>query len=223
MEKVSIVIPCYNYAHYLSEAIESALNQTYKNIEVIVVDDGSTDDTKEVAQKYLVKLLTQSNQGLSSARNLGIAASTGEWILPLDADDLINTECVDKLLSKVKLEGADIGCPAIQEFGDKKRFLQINTKNLRFSSFKQRNYVVASCLYRKKIWDELGGYDTKMKGGHEDWDFWTRALYAGYKMAAVNEPMFFYRIHEGSMLHEFAKNHEENKRYIKNKFTDLKR
>ena len=87
-DKVSIIIPCYKQAHFLAEAIESALAQDYDNFEVIVVNDGSPDNTSEVAKRYPVSLIEQENKGLSAARNAGIKASTGSWILPLDADNL---------------------------------------------------------------------------------------------------------------------------------------
>jgi len=84
---VSIIIPCYNQAHYLAESIESALNQDYPNIEVIVVDDGSTDNTREVAGQYNITYIHQENQGRSVARNHGISKSTGEFLIFLDSDD----------------------------------------------------------------------------------------------------------------------------------------
>ena len=85
---ITVVITCYNHGHYLTEAIDSILVQDYKNVEIIVVDDGSTDNTKEVAAKYsTVRYVYQNNQGLSAARNTGIDHSSGEFILFLDADD----------------------------------------------------------------------------------------------------------------------------------------
>src|SRR5829696_8499022 len=85
---VSVVIPCYNQAHFLGEAIESVLSQSYRHFELIVVDDGSTDETSEVASRYEgVRLIRQENQGLSGARNTGIGHSGGEFLVFLDADD----------------------------------------------------------------------------------------------------------------------------------------
>src|SRR5919112_6190031 len=85
---VTVVIPCYNQAHFLGEAIESVLSQSYRNFEIIVVDDGSTDETSEVASRYEeVRLIRQENRGLSGARNTGIRDSQGEFLVFLDADD----------------------------------------------------------------------------------------------------------------------------------------
>src|SRR5215213_3125487 len=93
---VSVVIPCYNQAHFLGEAIESVLAQSYPNFEIVVVDDGSTDDTSEVAGSYpKVRLVRQENQGLSGARNAGLARSEGEYVVFLDADDRLRPEALE--------------------------------------------------------------------------------------------------------------------------------
>ena len=97
MQKVSIIIPVYNHAQWLPDAISSALNQTVP-CEVIVVNDGSPDNTSEVAKMFDVKLIEKENGGLSSARNAGIKEATGEWILTLDADDKIAPDFVEKCL-----------------------------------------------------------------------------------------------------------------------------
>lgn len=216
MDKVSIIIPCFNYGKYLSGAIESALNQTHKNIEIIVVDDGSTDKTIEIAGGYSVDVVSQKNQGLSSARNVGIEASLGEWIYPLDADDKIAKNCIKELLIKIYEDDADIGCPGLQEFGEKSNFRRI-ADDLTLENFEKSNKAHSSCMYKKDMWVNLGGYDEKMKEGHEDWDFWVRALRHGYIMTSVNEPLFFYRIHRGSMIRLFGKNQKKNREYIINK------
>src|SRR4029450_1113854 len=86
--KVSVVIPCYRQAHFLTEAIASALRQSYSNLEIIVVDDGSPDNTEEVVRRFPgVRYIRQRNQGLAAARNAGVRASTGDFVIFLDADD----------------------------------------------------------------------------------------------------------------------------------------
>ena len=94
---VTVVIPCYNQAHFLTEAIESVLSQSYPNFEVVVVDDGSTDDTSEVAGRYpqKVRLIRQENRGLSGARNTGIGHARGEYVVFLDADDRLLPEALE--------------------------------------------------------------------------------------------------------------------------------
>src|ERR671913_1812143 len=98
--KVSVVIPCYNQAHFLGEAIQSVLSQSYQAFEVIVVDDGSTDDTKEVASAYAledskVRLVRQQNRGLAGARNRGLAEASGEYVVFLDSDDRLLGEALE--------------------------------------------------------------------------------------------------------------------------------
>jgi glycosyltransferase involved in cell wall biosynthesis len=97
-ERVSVVIPCYNYAHFLPAAINSALRQTHHNIEVIVVDDGSVDDTAAVAARYgdRIRYIRQENQGLSAARNRGLQAAEGTLIQFLDADDVLGHTSVQE-------------------------------------------------------------------------------------------------------------------------------
>src|SRR5215213_4115846 len=100
---VSVVIPCYNLAHFLGEAIESVLAQSYPNFEIIVVDDGSPDNTSEVAARYPgVRLVRQENQGLSGARNAGLARSEGEYVVFLDADDRLLPEALEAHLEHLK-------------------------------------------------------------------------------------------------------------------------
>lgn len=94
--QVSIIITCYNYAHFLPEAIESAISQTDSAYEIIVVNDGSTDHTEAVASKYPIKIIKQANQGVASARNAGIKLATGNYILPLDADDKIHPQFLER-------------------------------------------------------------------------------------------------------------------------------
>lgn len=109
--KVTVGIPCYKQAQYLPDAITSALSQTYKDIEVIVVNDGSPDDTKEVAERFPVKVVTQVNKGLASARNAAIMNMRGQYFLPLDADDILTENCVEELVRVAKATQADVIAP----------------------------------------------------------------------------------------------------------------
>ena len=100
--KVSIIVPCYNHAKYLEECIESVKNQSYSNWECIIVDDGSTDDTAVVSRKLeteKIRYVYQENRGLSGARNTGIRNATGDYILPLDADDTLNPLALEKMMA----------------------------------------------------------------------------------------------------------------------------
>lgn len=214
MQKVSIVIPAYNQAQWLPEAIQSALDQTVE-CEVIVVNDGSPDNTSEVAKMFDVKLIEKENGGLSSARNAGIKEATGEWILTLDADDKIAPDFVEKCL-KYNDEYDIIGTGQ-QEFGDTDR-KYLFKQNPTHADFLQNNQINCCSLFRKEIWETIGGYDEEMKLGYEDWDFWMRATKAGYKVITVPEYLFFYRKHGVSMVTKAIENHNQIKQYMLSKY-----
>lgn len=142
--KVSIIIPCYNQAEYVGESIESALKQTYENLEIVCINDGSTDNSSEViksyAEKYknIVFLDEKTNRGVCCARNMAIAASSGEYILPLDADDKIEPQYVEKaarvlhnnpkvgiVYCKADFFGRKHGLWKLEEFDKRKIILKI--------------------------------------------------------------------------------------------------
>ena len=210
---VSIIIPCYNYANWLPDAIESALNQDHKNIEVIVVNDGSTDNTSEVAKRYPVTLIEKNNGGLASARNLGIRNAHGIYILPLDADDKIAIDFVSKTVGR-----GDIVATWYQEFGDADR-AYCPVEHMDVEGFTECNRINCSSLYKREIWEKIGGYDESeiMRNGYEDWDFWLRALKAGYQITVVREKLFFYRKHGTSLVNKAESMMEELKKYITSK------
>lgn len=193
-EKVSIIIPCYNQANYLEDAIESALTQTI-HCEVIVVNDGSTDNTSEIAKKYHVLLVEKTNGGLSSARNAGIAVAKGEYILTLDADDIITQDFIEKTIGIDDIVGTQQ-----QEFGDSHTLWINNNLHPTFEDFKKNNQINCCSLFKKEIWEKVGGYDERLKRGLEDWHFWLKATRAGYTVTIVPEPLFFYRKHGQSMI-----------------------
>ena len=210
--QTSIIIPCYNHAQYLPEAIESALAQTVP-CEVIVVNDGSTDNTSEVAKKYNVKLIEKENGGLASARNAGIKEAKGEWILTLDADDTIPPEFVETCL---QVE-ADIIGTAQKEFGVSDNYFN-PLPNPTFNDFWTANRINCCSLYKKEIWEKLGGYDESMRVGYEDWDFWLRATHEGYTVRTTDKTVFNYRKRGESMVSEAIRQHKDIIRYIHNKF-----
>lgn len=203
---VSIVIPCYNQSQWLPDAVNSALNQTVP-CEVIIVNDGSTDNTDEVAKQFYVdKYIIKENGGLSSARNTGIEAAKGEWILTLDADDKIAPDFIEKCL-KYKDEYDIIGTGQ-EEFGDTDRKYLFKT-NPTHADFLQNNQINCCSLFRKEIWEKVGGYEERIKIGLEDWQFWLKATYLGYKVATVPEYLFFYRKHGESMISNVHRNLNE--------------
>ncbi len=210
-KKVSIIIPCYNYGHYLEECIESCLAQTYPNFEIIVVDDGSTDNTEVVAKQYPVKYLYQVNKGLPSARNLGIQNATGERILCLDADDKIDPTYLEKT---VNIPG--IVVVGVKNF-DKAKAEVLPYHNLSLESFKIQNRITCCSMFDKKDWEAIGGFDETLRTGREDWDFWLRMLSSGVSITPLNECLFYYRIHGVTMSRKADAQEETIHNYIKKK------
>ncbi len=200
MKKVSVIIPCFNQGKYLNEAIESVLSQTYKNIEIVLVNDASLDNTKELAQEYLKKLDNfifvdnKQNSGLSFTRNTGIEKASGEYILPLDADDTIEPTYIEKAV-KILDSNRSIGmvyCKA-KYFGAKSGEWILSEFN--FENFLCGNCIFCSALYRKEDWAKAGKYDTSMKTAWEDWDLWLSFLELGLKPYRIQEILFNYRKH----------------------------
>lgn len=213
---ISIVIPSYNQEKYLRQAIESALNQTIK-CEVIVIDDGSTDNSLLIAQEYSVKLISQVNKGLASARNTGIMNATGEYILFLDADDMLMPNCAETLLNT----GKEIICPSLKCFGVSQETI-ILMDNPRLEDFRSGNRVGYCGLIKKSILQEIGGYSPRMLHGYEDLHLWMNLLHKGYEIHTYPEPLWMYRTKEQSMWTDAKKHHIDLLAQINKDFPEAK-
>ncbi len=218
MPEVSVVIPLYNQAAFVKDAIDSLLNQTFKNFEVIVVNDGSTDNSlevvKELQEKYKeldLKIINQKNCGLSCARNRGIKESKSSLILPLDADDKLSFDAIEEYLKGFKESSADIIVADTQNFGESSHYGE--KSKLDFLVLPYENKFNYCALYKKRVWEEVGGYKLNMDGGYEDWEFWISCYERGYKFHFVKKALFFYRVKKESMLTESIK----KDRYLKDK------
>lgn len=227
---VSIVVPCYKQAHFLNEALQSVLEQTYSNWECVIVNDGSPDNTAEIAKQWTekdirFKYLYQENRGLPSARNMGIKNSLGEFVLPLDADDILHPDYLDKTVTVLK-EKDNIGVVSSYRY-----FFIKNKANIvyeykatgsNYCDLMFENKLMPSSLYRKKCWEEVGGYDESMKKGFEDWEFWLNITKRGWEFTFVEEFLFYYRKAKESMLVDTINNHAEiNMEYIFRKHKEL--
>jgi glycosyltransferase involved in cell wall biosynthesis len=195
---VSIVIPCYNQACYLEEAVKSVLNSSYKDFEIIIVNDGSSDNTEEVALKLQkeiagIRYFYQENKGPSSARNLGIKNSEGSIILPLDADDLISPSYIEEAVKVLENQKnvKVVYCEA-EMFGEKIGKWII--PDFSINKLVRRNLIFSTAFYKKSDWERIGGYDEKMTWSLEDWDFWLSMLKDGGEVVRLPMVGFFYRI-----------------------------
>nr|WP_315217628.1 glycosyltransferase family A protein [uncultured Flavobacterium sp.] len=204
MPKVSIIVPCYNQAQYLDEALQSVLDQTYEHWECIIVNDGSPDHTEEIANKWIAKdsrflYLYKVNGGLSSARNAGIAMAKGGFILPLDADDRISNQYVVLALNAFERDNSlkVVYCKA-EKFGNESGIWDLPLFSMK--GIATQNMIFCSSMYRKSEWERVGGYDMNMINGFEDWEFWIALLKNGGNVKCVDCIGFYYRMKPNSMI-----------------------
>lgn len=211
---ISVVIPCYNYGQFIYEAIASVeqYNGRFKH-EVIIVNDGSTDLLTIQILKRLeesgYKVINQQNQGLGAARNSGIEAARGKYILPLDADNKIRPDYIDDGIRILESHN-DIGIVYgnAQKFGEENELWQIPDFNANLL-LGEKNYIDACAVYRKEVWHSVGGYLTDMPVmGYEDWMFWLQAFAKNWKFYHVDKALFDYRVRSGSMITKI-KNHNK--------------
>lgn len=227
---VSIIVPCYKQAHYLSEALQSVLEQTYSNWECIIVNDGSPDETETVAKGWIAKdsrfkYLYKENGGLPSARNAGIKTANGEFILPLDADDILHPDYLKKTIPVLENNPALAIVSCYTEFFMNKItniVHELKPIGTTYHALMFQNTLVATSLFRKKSWEGVGGYDESMLKGFEDWEFWIAILKEGLEYRVMEEFLFYYRKSKKSMLVDTRNKYaEENMEYIFKKHKEL--
>lgn len=206
MDKVSVVIPCFNAGQYLDEAVRSALAQTYENLEVVVVDDGSTDaETVQVlaaADWPRTQIFRQANAGPSAARNRAIREARGTYILPLDADDTIEPTYVEKAMAVLSTR-PEIGCVYCKamKFGAEQGPWDLPPYN--FYELVIDNVIFVTALFRKHDWQAVGGFDEQLRHGVEDYDFWVKMIASGKQVVQLDEYLFNYRVQEKSRTTRF--------------------
>lgn len=193
MPKVSVIIPAYNKADYTVKAVESVLNQDYGNVECIVIDDGSTDDTWDKLFPFDTKIryIYKNNGGVSSARNKGIVHSTGEYIAFLDCDDMYLPNKISKSMENVNsgsFEFIHTAAYLIDKNDKPIKVYKPAKTNLLF-----RNFICNSTpVMRKDVFDEVGLFDEDLFIC-ADWDMWLR-INEKYAMYYFNEPLTYYRV-----------------------------
>ncbi|MGB3008845.1 MAG: glycosyltransferase [Candidatus Saccharimonadales bacterium] len=212
---VSIIVPCYNLGNFIDDAVDSIKQQTYKNIEIIIIDDGSTDEQtlikiEEYKKDKSINVIQQTNQGLSTTRNNGIAAAKGEYIVCLDSDDRLDKNFVEKCINKFDENSTgNVGIVTtwLKEFGLRNNIWK--TSDYDVVKLLETNILHAASMFKKSAWQKVGGYKKEMVGGYEDWEFWLSMVESGYEWMCIREPLFYYRIREGSMLSISRQNHIE--------------
>lgn len=208
---VSIIIPCYNYGHYLDECLHSVYEQSYKNFEIIIIDDGSTDDSYEVAKGFAQKhpeisTSTYENGGLAAARNRGIRLAKGEYIFCLDADDLITPDCLEKTVAELEKHVSDgtIGFVYTQYKISGTRDAISNLPEYDLERLKMKNYISACCLFKTNVLKE-NEYDERYRT-NEDQDLYLSLAEKGIRGVLVDEVLFEYRKHEDSLRGKVFRN-----------------
>ena len=194
---VSVIVPIYNAAPFLRETLDSILASTYRPIEVVMVDDGSHDDSLTIAQTYCeqhaeCQVIAQKNRGVSAARNTAIKAAKGTYILPVDADDKIADTLIEKAVEVIEHNHniRVVGCRC-RMFGAVDK--EWNLPDFSHSLLARKNMIPATALYRKADWERCGGY-CEEEIYREDWDFWLSMMELGGTFYRMNEILFYYRI-----------------------------
>lgn len=222
---LSIIIPCYNSEKTLERTLVSVLDQTYQDWEVLIINDGSTDNTETIASAWLnkdqrIRCYSKSNEGLGKARNFGITKAVGEYILPLDSDNLVEPDFASNAI-KIFEDKNEIGVVHghAEYFGERTGIWSIDEFNL--EKILISNYIDACAIYKKELWSKVGGYDEKMPyQGQEDWDFWIALGILNINFFHLNQVTFKYFVNGGSMIQSF--NNEMllmNRDYIVRKYS----
>jgi glycosyltransferase involved in cell wall biosynthesis len=199
---VSVVIPCYNLGAYIGQTIASVRAQTMRDFEIVIVDDGSTDEaTIRILDRLSpsdIRLIRTENRGLSAARNTGIRASRGRFLCCLDSDDLLEPSCLGKCVAALDADpGLGFVSFGYRMFGGEEG--EIRPGALSLLDFLVTNCSPPSAPFRREAWERAGGYDESFRG-YEDWDFWIGVLEAGYRCRVLDEVLFSYRVRPDSLV-----------------------
>ncbi len=207
--ETSIIIPVYNAEKYIEETILSVLNQTYENWELILINDGSNDNTEGIIQHYLtntkIHYYRQNNSGVSAARNFGYSQSKGKYISFLDADDVWNSSNLEEKIFFLKKEPIDAvysNCDLIDEnsVNTNKTLTGSKVPSLNDILTIKGNYITApsGIIFKKEIFDTIGMFDTNLSN-NADQDIWIRLLANNFKLELINKSLWKYRVHLNNM------------------------
>lgn len=224
--EISIIIPCYNSEATLRETLLSVREQEFENWEAIIVNDGSPDNLETIALKWVANdsrfhYHKKENGGLGNARNYGINMARGNYILPLDSDNKVRPSFIGKatvILNEDPTVGVVHGNAMC--FGEKNGRWKVAPFD--FERMLLGNYIDACAVYRKSLWEDVGGYDTKIPyQGNEDWDLWLAFGTKNIKFRYLDEITFDYRVTGSSMINTFnSEMFDANRAYIKKKYCE---
>jgi glycosyltransferase involved in cell wall biosynthesis len=222
--EVSVVVPCYNGGRFLERLLASLAHQSFRSFETIIVDDGSTDpDTSERLGRMAaeVRVVRQPNRGLPSARNTGFREASAALVLPLDCDDALEPEFVQKTVHALQQnsDGTAFAFTHMRVTGQLSGLVPRH-----FNRFDQLflNQLPYCMLIRKAAWQAVGGYDETMRDGYEDWEFNIRLAAAGFDGVEIPEPLFIYFVaDEGMFMSRSAVQHSAIWRGIRRKHAPL--
>lgn len=205
---ISVIIPAYNADRFIKESIESVLSQSFKDFELIIVDDGSKDDTKEIIDEFIhltnIKYIYQENTGVSAARNTGAQLAKGEYLVFLDADDILMPHCLEKRLQKI--ENSDFGL-----VHNDMQTVRFEDNSLGEVMFGREGFILddlllwegcsiptpSSIMVKRKVYEEVGGFHTALSNNaDQEWFF---RVASKYKIGRIPEPLTYYRIHANNM------------------------
>ena len=218
---ISVIIPCFNYGQYVEAAIDSVLNQTFQNFEIIIIDGGSTD----VATIKKLNMLTKDNTTIyyrqdrhlvGDNRNFGIEKAQGKYICCLDADDMIKSTYLEKAVFMAECYNYDIVYPSVQCFEGSHHIWTVNKVN--FLSCTKGDNISTVALFKKDAWKKVKGYrDWGLGEDHvpEDWDFWVRLLGHGCRAMRLIEPLMLYRVHSSGLTANNKKSIANQEKTIK--------
>jgi glycosyltransferase involved in cell wall biosynthesis len=229
MSEISVVVPVYNVEKYLGQCLDSLINQTFSDIEIICVNDGSTDKSPQILEEYAerderIRIITQSNQGLGAARNSGLAEAGGKYVYFIDSDDYIDLKTLEKLHDNINSNGSDIVLFKFQSFDDAENihtrgiefkideiFGDIDYSSFTFTYEDVRKHVMntafSACLklYRKEFLDSYGDFQFPQGLYFEDIPFHVKAMLRASRISFVNEALYYYRSNPDSILNSSAK------------------
>lgn len=219
MPKISIIIPVYNCEKYITETLDSVIRQTFDDWEAICIDDGSKDNSLTILKKFThkdnrIKVISQKNLGVVTARNIAIKQAKSEFIFPLDADDIITPDCLEKLY-RAMLDGkGDIITCKVMYFGRETHEMELK-KATKYNMIHE-NCLVNAALFRKSDFEKSGGYDTEFNIALEDYDFWLNmVINHKKKIYRIPEILFYYRLKPKSEARNFQ--HRSEHAMLQNK------